>query len=136
MDAQSCCIYWVSPRCAHVPVPVPFVSGPFVFFFFLSSKQFIREQRSSFPSEENCGNIEKALNLLLKGKHIEKQKSRLLRYSLSPWLFWRMPPAMPFKENPRQFKCQSLKFQHASLLLEAFAPGKVSKLPFLYLKRM
>lgn len=43
------------------------------FWVFLSSEQFIREQKSSFPSEENCGNIEKDIKLLLKGEHIEKQ---------------------------------------------------------------
>jgi len=63
--------YWVSPRCVNVAMP--FVSGPFILHLSPISKQFIREQRSSFPSKKNCGNIEKDIKLLLRGEHAEKQ---------------------------------------------------------------
>lgn len=62
---------WVSPRCVNVAMS--FVSGPFTFCLFPFSKQFVREQKSSFMSKRNCGNIEKDIKLLLKGEHIEKQ---------------------------------------------------------------
>lgn len=63
--------YCVSHCCVNVAVS--FVSGPFIFCLSPFSKQFIREQKSSFPSKKNCGNIEKDIKLLLKGEHIEKQ---------------------------------------------------------------